>query len=274
MQLRYDTTDTTIAMPQWGYSVKIVYPFVTTKLSNKKYAKWDSGANYDKRYLNCSWLMQLSEAETLSELFRDPAKGRGKIITFKLGATETGFFPFGVDKGDKGDFQAVLTDLKLPASQGHPSDLFTISATFMFVGSYPAYSLPTVFPEGNLTVGTCANLRYPEAMHDQSISHGVTVKETENYSAYVLDRGISADSYEAGLNLDLLGANMAKLVDFLSGASGRASDITVTPPANSYLFGIVNGSTDDYTCKWLDNELEIVHNGYDQFSTSINLGLN
>jgi hypothetical protein len=274
MQIRYDSTDVTVLMPQWGYSTKIVYPFQLTKLANKKYRKWDAGSNYDKRYLSCKWLLQKDNAETLLEIFRDAAKGRGKLLTLKLGATESGFFPFGADKGDKGDFQVVLTDVKPMASQGHPADLFTIEASFLFVGSYPAYVLPDAFPEGNLTIGTVENLRYPETMHGQNISYGVKVTETENYSAYVNDMSTTADTYEASLALELLGCNMARLIDFLSGASGRAEDITITPPDNAYLFGIVNGSTDDYTCKWLDSELTTVHSNYNTFSTSINIGLN
>lgn len=272
MQIQYDSTTVDIEMPQWGYSTKIVYPFKTTKLANGKYAKWDSGANYDKRYLSCSWLLKKDNADTLTEIFRDPEKGRGKLLTLKLGSN-SGFYPFGVDRGDSGDFQIVLIDIKLPASQGHPADLFTVTASFLFVGSFPAYTIPDPITEGGLQIGTVSGLRYPENMHGQNIAYGVSVAETENYSAYTNDKG-NSDVYEATLSLDLLGANMARLISFLSGVNGRAKDIEVTPPTNAYLFGIVNGSTDSYICKWLDTELTIVHNNYDSFSTTINIGLN
>jgi hypothetical protein len=273
MQIRYDSTDVTINLPKWGYKTLIKYPFTTTELANKKFAKWDAGANYDKRYLSCSWLLPKTDAETLTEIFRDSTKGRAKTLTFKLG-TDSGFFPFGADRGDSGDFQVVLKGLSLPASQGHPADLFSVDASFLFVGSYPSYSLPTQFTEGGLTIGTVGGLRYPESMHGQQIGYSVTVTETENFSAYINDKGESADSYQCELPLTLLGSNMAALIAFLSGASGRATDITITPPANAYLFGIKNGSTDDYVCKWLNDEIEIVHNNYDNFSTSLKFGLN
>ena len=52
------------------------------------------------------------------------------------------------------------------------------------------------------------------------------------------------------------------------------SECVIVSKETNYLFGIVNGSTDSYTCKWLDSELTIVHSNYNTFSTSINIGLN
>lgn len=272
INIRYASTDVPLPAPQWGYRVTVKYPFTKTRLDNGFWAIWDNGANYDRRYLSCSWLLEYTNAAALVDIFQDAAKGRNATLTLKLG-TASGFYPFGPDKGDSGDFQVVVQNVSPLASRGHPGDLFQVDVDFIFVGSYPAYTIPAAIYEGNLSIGTVVNLRYPEGMHTQTVIYKVPVVDTMNYSAYGNDRAATADNYESALALDLFGSNMGRLVDFLSGASGRATNISVTPPANAYLFGIENGSTATYVCSWLDDELEIVHTNHDQFSASLNFGL-
>ena len=272
INIRYGSTDVELPTPQWGYTVKIKYPISLTRLDNGFWVKWDNGSNYDRRYLSCSWLLEKTDAEALVGILRDSAKGRGLMLTIKCG-TASGFYPFGPDKGDSGDFQVMVTGSVPDASRGHPGDLFQVSCNFIFVGSYPAYSIPAAQYEGNLTIGTVTNLRYPEGMHTQMVVYRTPTNETYNASGYSIDRAATADNYESTMALDLLQSNMGRLIDYLSGVSGRANNIDVTPPNNAYLFGVENGATATYTCSWLDDELEIVHSNHDQFSTSLSFGL-
>jgi len=269
IHIRFGTTDVEVDTPLWGYTTRIVMPFTIVHTGGLKWVMWDNGAggsNYDRRYLKCEWMLDKTLTNSLLDIFKNTAKGRGIYVTLKLGTT-SGFFPFGVDKGDSGDFICNLLSINPKPSIGHPQDYFQCECEFLFTGSYPVYVLPAQVNEGNLSLGTIANLRYPQNMHDQDITYKVDTMDTVNFSAYVNDRTSGADSFVASMSIDLLGPNMAALIDHLVGTV-RVANVTLTPPANAYLYGRENGDG-PFTCKWIDNEIEIVHRGYNDFGTTL-----
>jgi len=273
MNLRYGTTDVAMPMPKWGYECKISLPLIIEKLSSGNgYAIWDNGANganYDIRTLKCEWFLSLTDTNTLIDLFRNSAKGRAGNITIKLGVSASGFFPFGPDKGDAGDFVTRLISIDPKPSIGHPADYFNVECEFVHVGSYPVYVIPDANIDGSLQIGTINQLRYPQPMHDQKISYGVHTVITHNASAYANDSTSTADEYEAIMNMGQTQANAARLIYHLC-KTVRASTVDIIPPANSYLFGRENASTATYTCQWPQNEISITNPQFGQFDFSLN----
>lgn len=273
ISIRYASTDVVVPLVLWGYKTTIEYPFTITKLSNGKYTKWDNGTSFDRRYCSCSWLLQKADAETLLNVFNKEAQGRNVGLTLKLG-TNSGFYPFGFDKGSSGNFTCALKSCIPGASQGHPADLFQVDCELVSTGTFPSYSIPSGVNEGNLTIGTVDLLRYPEGMHTQGNQYKQKTVDTYGFNSYGNDAGELADCFEASLALELLPVNMTRLIDFLSGASGRATAIDIIPPANAYLFGIENDSTDTYPTTWLDKTIETVHDNFNTCSTTLNFSLN
>lgn len=267
INIRYGSTDVEFETPMYGYTTTLVMPFTISHMGGLVWRAWDDGVNYDRRYLHCEWMLYKTLTAQLLDLFTNTAKGRGIYVTLKLGTTETGFFPFGPDRGDKGDFQCVLKNLIAKPSIGYPQDYFQVECDFIFTGSYPAGYTWTPASEGNLSIGTVTGLRYPQNMHDQEINYRVDVADTVNFSAYINDRTAGADSFVSSMSIDLLRVNMAELIEHLTGTV-RIADLTITPPANAYMFGRENGDG-PFTCKWIDNKIEIVHRGHDDFGTTL-----
>lgn len=266
INLRYGSTDVEIETPLWGYTTTLAMPFIIQHMGGLTWTRWDDGAAYDRRYLKCEWMMTATLTNALLDIFKNSAKGRGAQLTLKLG-TSSGFYPFGPDKGDSGNFVCALKSVNAKPSIGHPQDYFQTECEFIFAGSYPVYSLPTQINEGNLTIGTIANLRYPQNMHDQEIDYRVAPIDTLSSSAYINDNGSGADSFVASMAMDLQGPNMAALINHLV-ATNRIADLTITPPANAYLYGRENGDG-PFTCSWIDNQIEIVHRGFNDFGTTL-----
>jgi len=219
------------------------------------------------RICRCDWFLGLADTNSLIDIFQDSAKGRAADVTIKLG-TSSGWYPFGPDKGDSGDFIVRLLGVSPMASIGHPADYFRTSCEFVFVGSYPVYALPSTQIDGSLQIGTIANLRYPQSMHVQTARYAVRTSVTHNASAYANDRTSTADEYECSMDLTQCQANAALLVNHLAGTV-RANNVNVIPPANSYLFGRENGSTATYVCQWIQKEITVKHSQHDQFDMSL-----
>jgi hypothetical protein len=271
MYLRFGTTDVPMPMPQWGYEVKISMPFTITKLSGGcGYSVWNNGTNFDIRTLKCEWFLSAYDTDLLVGIFQDKDLGRAANITIKLGASPTGFYPAGPDKGDINDFVVRLTKIEPKASIGHPQDYFNVACEFVHVGSWPSgYTIPDAVIDGSLQIGTIGNLRYPQNMHVQKINYGVSAIITSNASAYINDQTAYSDEYECALDLSQNQANAARLINHMTGTV-RSNTVDIIPPANSYLFGIENESTATYTCQWPQKEILIVHRQFNQFDFSLN----
>lgn len=265
INIRYGSTDVELPAPRWGYETRIVLPLIITKLTpGNGYSIWDNGSNYDIRFCKCTWFLSLADTNSLIDILRNSAKGRAADLTLKLG-NDSGFFPFGPDKGDSGDFIVRLVSPEPRGSIGHPADYFYTECDFVFVGSYPAYELPEAQIDGSLQIGTIGSLRYPQPMHVQTIHYGVNTVITHNASSYANDFTSTGDEYQCSMDLTQCQANAARLIDHLTGTV-RANNVNIIPPANSYLFGRENGGTATYVCQWPQNEIVINHTQHDQFN--------
>jgi hypothetical protein len=230
----------------------------------------DDGAAYDSRYCTIpSWLMDSTDMLELSEFFNNLAKGRGQDFTLGLGAG-SGFFPFGADKGDVGNFVCSLWEHKKAGCSFSPFRYFQQSMTFYLVTA-PAYTPGAAETEGGLSIGTVTTLRHPQTLPKPLHEQGVIRAVSRSGSVSLVDLGGSGDVYESDLDLVMKRGNCAALITYLTGggSAGRAGDITVVTPANSWMFGIDQGTSGNYTTKLLTPEIKIKHESTNRFSTTL-----
>ncbi|GAI98184.1 unnamed protein product, partial [marine sediment metagenome] len=164
-----DANQIEVDLPVFPYKSNIIFPFDIQKLENGKYASYDHGvgaATYDHRICECTFQLTEAEAIIFNDFFRDDytaapeTKGRAFDVTMRMNAS-SGFFPFGPDKGDVGDFVVAL-EIKSHARIGEsPYLYFSITVNITNVGSWPVYSLPAEVAEGEMTIGTITNNRFP-----------------------------------------------------------------------------------------------------------------
>lgn len=260
-------TEYTVTNPLWGYKVSVVMALKLSRRTGAAPVIWDDTNTYDFRMLEATWFLSLAQTTLLLNLAKDAGKGRDANVDLIL-TSGGGFYPFGPDKGDAGTFRARIMDIQAEATIGHPQDYFKTTLKLLFNGSYPSYSpLPDLFPEGVLQIGNVTGLRWPDDYHKQNQKYAMNVNQGGDGTPYANDRSSAADFYESDLSLILNHPNAAGLLNEM--VTTRGADINVIPPANSYLFGLENGSTATYVCKSTKKQIDIVHNGHNNFGMDL-----
>lgn len=259
----------TIKQPYFGYSTAIRMDLRYSRTTTGY--KIGDNSTADVRICEIpTWLLDATDALALSEFFNNVEKGRGNNFTIALGANASGFFPFGPDKGDKNTFTCSLLEFDRKGVQLNPFLQHLNSIKLVYVsGPSAAYTPPTAEAEGSLEIGTVTTLRnvqtFPQVLQEQSIirevSRGGVVSS--------VDLGTTGDYVETALDLELRPGNCAALIAYL--LSARGGDITVTTPANTWLFGMPNDYMGTYTTKLLSPELKITHDNFNLFKMQIKL---
>jgi hypothetical protein len=257
----------TIKQPYFGYT-SIVRMGLHYSRTQAKYKIGDDGATFDVRICEIpTWLLDITDQLSLEAFFENTLIGRGNNFQFELG-TNSGFFPFGADKGDSSNFICSLLDYSRQGIQLNPFLQHLNTIKFVYVsGPSSAYTQATVEDEGDLSIGSVATLRnvqtFPQVDYDQAIyrevSRGGVVSS--------IDLGTSADLVETDLDLEMRPGNCAALISFL--LSVRAADINIGTPGNTYLFGATNYDAGLYRTKLLSPEIKITHDNFNLFKTRL-----
>jgi len=253
----------TVDTPPYGYATTINTALIISRKLPQGYVVWDNGVSNVSRYCQVNWLLSASDTDTLINIFNDTTKGRGISLYFKLG-NNSGFFPFGPDLGDSGDFGIRLLSLDPSPVMEEPWLYFNITANFV-MESNPAYSLPSQIGEGDLQIGGVGNLRYPPTMPSSKTEYGFATQVTYDGTAYTIDKTIDADELTTTLSMVCNHSKSAALINDMI-VNRRDSQVTVVGQANNYLFGEEGGNAGAYTCYWLNESLNIKHNRYDEFA--------
>lgn len=124
-----------VDMPVYGYTCDIVMPIFSQQDSNGAWSFFDPPKSssdatlgyYDYRTLNTAmWRIPAAQQTLLSAFFQDATLGRGEPIVMMLQAN-SGFYPFGPDKGDTGAFTVQLISQEQSGSLENPGIIFRIT---------------------------------------------------------------------------------------------------------------------------------------------------
>lgn len=264
MTIRVNAVDYTVKNPFFGYTTIIDMATEVREQDNGKYIVWDHGQAFDSRRCICNWLLSKSETLTLIQIFQDVAKGRGVDLEM---TPDSGFFPFGPDKGDdgaSGPFTVRVLRIDAGPSIGHPEDFWNTEVEFIHNGSYPSYTPPAEVAEGSLEIGTVSGLRYPEGMHTQAINYDIRTAVSYGGNAHTIDKTLTADAYVSTLAMGHNEGNAAALLAHVQDTV-RANDVTITPPANAFLFGREK-TAPNYLCKLIQSEITVIHERHNLFN--------
>lgn len=260
-----------ISMPSFPYKTIIEYPYDIQKLDNGQYDIWDNGSAYDKRKCRCLFILSPTEQQTLNNFLRDDniavSRGRAYDITMSMDA-DSGFFPFGPDKGDTGDFTVAIIIRKSDAIGEEPFKYFKSELEIINVGSYPSYNLPSQIAEGNLTIGTITNNRFPPDWFEPEVKYQYTATRRENGAVSWIDRGEMGDWYETTLKMRSNESKTAAIINYLN--TIRTANFNIIAPADMYMFGrdIGNGTIE---VKLIQNAIEITHQKYNMYDYELNV---
>ncbi len=238
-----DANTVEISLPSFPYKTIIDLPFDIVKLDTGKYSAFDNADGvsdtYDIRKCKCKFYLTAAEQKLINDFLREDdtavTKGRAYDLTLQMN-TASGFFPFGPDKGDGGDFTIAMTITKSGMVGESPFRYFLFEVEMINTGSYPAYIQPLVVAEGNMSIGTVSNLRFPPQWFKPKDKYQVSLVITQDSTSEYFDRGEDADWYISSWNQVCNGPNAAALISYLVDTA-RTDSFDVTPPDDSYMFG-------------------------------------
>ena len=264
-----------ISLPSFGYTTTIALPWDIQELDNGAIAIYDHGATatpntkYDIRSCECSFLLSATEMALFTAWYKDATKGRGVDATLEM-TTNSGFHPFGPDKGDAGPF-TVAIEMDQHASVGESPWLhFPLTLRMTNTGAYPAYTAPDEVTEGGMTIGTITGNRFPPEWFKVDGRYGCFVALTQNATAYYMDKGTGADWYRVKANMVSNESKAAAVLAYLTGTS-RATSLALVCADNSYAFGYDNGDSGTYSTRMIQDTIEIKHNRYNEFEYGLTL---
>ena len=263
MQLIAGNSSVTIDNPLYGYATEIKLAFDVTRLIGR-YAHADYGPEFDHRTLSASthWRNE-SDMVLLAAFLRD---NRGTEITLSLGADPTGFFPFGPDLGDKGDFTVHLDEYVSGGVLDMPFRHFAPELRLK-LKSAPAYVLPDPVTEGAFSVGGI-NFRWPQNGVAPTTRNGRTHVYTRSGAQYGLDLGTGADVHEVAFTLEGGAENIGRFLHSV-GLPGRTDDVVISVPEHYWLFGPENDSAGAYKTRLITSILSVTHDRFNRFSVPV-----
>jgi hypothetical protein len=261
-----------IPQPLFGYQVELSMSFKVIAAADGTRTSWDDTAALvpDKRTLSgLNFQLSYTDQAALQAFLNDAAKGRCETIILRLGATPTGFYPFGPDLGDVGDFTCGILQ-NAPGGALLDPWLHFPTGLILTLVTAPAYSLPTVVPQGNFQIGTVTGLSFPQAGFAVERENNWLTMATNTGVPYSVDGKTATDRWTSAFTNNGNASVSGALIAFLKSTSGRGADITVVAPDKFYMFGAENGARGTYTTRLLDNKLVITHNRFDEFSVPLN----
>ena len=276
IQLTNPNTDTiTVKGFNRGYKTLIKYPFDIQELEVGTFTSFDNGAgteNFDIRECMGEIILTAADQQTLNNFLNVTAttSGRAKDLTLDL-ITDSGFFPFGPDKGDKGPFTVTFQILSSPGIGPTPYKHFRNQVKMVNTGAFPAYTLPSEVGEGGLTIGTITNNRFPIGWFDSDTNYRYDVQVVEGSDSQYIDRGESADNFRTSGELVSNESKAAAVIKHLT-QTVRNGTFTLAGGTDFFIFGRDKGSSGTYTVRLLNEIIEIVHELHDRFRYSLRFG--
>lgn len=257
-----------ITRPLFGYKSIINFPFHVVNCEDSHSYSYDPGTSYDVRYCDCTFELDATEQAYLIGYINNTMRASA-AVEMVLPA-DSGFHPFCPDKGDAGTFTVALEHLNSKGIGEAPYLYFHTDLRITNQGAYPAYSLPTEYAEGSLTIGSVSGIRFPENWFEPETEYAICSSTGRGGTVSFLDRGSYGDGYNTRFTLVSNESKMAKLIEYLSGTA-RAASFQIITSSNYYAFNYEKGSSNTYNVKLVQDSLVVANNGYNEFSVDINL---
>ncbi|MFA5217257.1 hypothetical protein [Sulfuricurvum sp.] len=254
-----------VSAPEYGYTTKIVMPFHWQRKLPLGYSGFDDGTQRDIRIWSGSFILTAAQATTFLNFYADADKGRGVNVGIRL-PKNSGFTPFGPDKGDYGNYSVTVHDVVDSGMLLTPYKHFSIKCN-MTAHTYPSVSVPRVKTDGSFQIGTVTGLRFPEPWPQPAVDYAMDIQFTRNGTAKTIDRLAGSDHCETTLKMVCNRSRAYSLLYFLTNTA-RTNDLTITTASGTYLFGLEKGTSGVYTCQWIDTELEVTHVNFDRYEFS------
>lgn len=250
-----DGTYIEINRPGYGYSCEIHMPITVVERHPYGYTLWDANNAGTYDYRTCSFKLQLpiSQKSQLNTFLRSDALGRCETFTLRLGSDPTGFFPFGPDKGDVGDFTVRVLSQQQGGMLLAPWRYFQDDLTLVMV-SAPSYSVSDGVSQGSLSIGGCENLMYPQNGFAPDSYYNYRTDLARAGGPRSVDGLIASDTWVSSWDQICNTGKAAYLALTLIQVLGRAKDIAITAPDYSYVFGMDQGSGGSYLTKFLGSD--------------------
>jgi hypothetical protein len=264
-------SDLTLSTPLFGYETTVRMPLSITELEDG-IAIWDSATDgsLDARICKATLLLSEAEAASVATFFNNATYGRGEAFVLNLGATASGFFPFGPDKGDIGSFTVQLIEQKQIGIQESPRLRFLHEITLALV-SAPSYSLPAQVDDGPFQIGTVDGLRFPVGGFRPDVSHGIRQDLTRSGVVSRLDLGALADTAKTEFDIECRQDKAAALIVYLTSTSARGVTFTMVCPVNSWPFGAEYAQSGSFNVALTSPEIKIKHDRHNGFFVGLSL---
>ena len=263
-------SDVEVSVPSYGYKTTIAYPWDIANLSKGQVAVYDNGAEYDKRKCNCLVYMTSDEIAWFNRYINfNSNDSKAANLTLELNSN-SGFFPFGADKGGRGDFTVALTIKKHGRVGDEPFRYFVVEIEMHNVGMWPQYTLPQNKREGNFTFGDVAECRFPSDWFNPKVKYSNYLVIDQGSHSNWIDRGSEGDSYLASFDFNFDIPKASRIIKYITDDI-RTGLFVVVPPANSYMFGRDQVNTHGFVVQIATNQLEIVHVRKSMFTMGMKL---
>ncbi len=267
-----DANEIEVSVPSWPYKTVLMFPFDIQKNEDGSYTSFDNGTAYDRRKCQCSFMLSAADMATLNDFLREDniatTKGRAYDLTLQMD-TDSGFFPFGPDKGDVGDFDVAFIIRKQKGIGDSPFLYFKVDVEILHTGSYPAYVLPSQVKDGNFTFGTVTENRFPPAYFEPDNKYQYDATSLQGGTVEWMDRSEEADWYETSFTMISNESKCAAIMAYIT-ATARTNNFTTVAPANMYMFGRDKGNG-TFTVQLIQENIIITHSEYNHFSYKLKL---
>lgn len=274
-----DGTAITIDRPTWGYECEVHMPITVVERHPTGYADAfdadDTGAKDYRVLTDMKLQLPASQKLDLNNFLRDASLGRAENFTLRLGSTPTGFFPFGPDLGDVGDFSVRLLSQKQGGMLMAPYKYWQDNISLVLV-SAPSYAPASGASQGELQIGTVSGLLYPQTLFNPSSIYNYQTGLSRSGVPYSIDGLELSDSWESSWDQQCNTGNAAALVDYLV-STGRGNDITITTAEDFYAYGMDQRSEGIYKSRFLGSSrsknelvLKMVCDGFNRWTIPLN----
>jgi hypothetical protein len=276
-----ETYDITLSTPQFSYVSEIHMPICVSKAADGTYKFFDPPdgsvvpvyGTFDYRLcIIDNWILSAEQKATFNEFVRNVAKGRAETFTMRLGdSSQTGFYPFGPDYADAGDYTVRLLTQEQTGALIRPYGHFKDKIALIMVTASETLPVLSGGSQGSLQIGSVTGLMMPQDGFQPKAFYNVKNDYTASGVPYSMDSALSSDSWETQFDQY---CNSQKAYDLVTQlvTTSRTADISIVAPAGYYVYGYDQASSGTYTSKFLGSSIEdkeivvrIEHYGVDQW---------